>query len=152
MQISNSTIAFNVSDTGGGGVALYSETPLRSTIIAGNLGAKGTGDVLLLHPGGSVGSLTGDHNFIGDPGVAAVPADTIKGDPLLLPLSDNGGRTRTHALAAGSPAIDAGSNPLALDFDQRGEGFAREVGSSVDIGAYESGASGDSIFANGFDP
>ena len=34
-------------------------------------------------------------------------------DPLLAPLAFNGGTTRTHALIAGSLAIDAGSNPLA---------------------------------------
>ena len=32
-------------------------------------------------------------------------------DPLLGPLAFNGGSTRTHALLAGSPAIDTGSNP-----------------------------------------
>ena len=48
--------------------------------------------------------------------------------------------TRTHALLAGSPAIDAGSNPLGLANDQRGAGFLRVVGGVADMGAYESGA------------
>jgi hypothetical protein len=48
------------------------------------------------------------------------------------------------ALLAGSPAIDAGNNALAVDAsgaplvtDQRGPGFARINGFAVDIGAFE---------------
>ncbi|MCZ7645605.1 MAG: hypothetical protein M5U26_10015 [Planctomycetota bacterium] len=61
-------------------------------------------------------------------------------NPMLSPLADNGGPTLTHALQAGSLAIDAGSNPDALPFDQRGTGFDREVNSFADIGAFEFGA------------
>ncbi|MCG8653270.1 MAG: Ig-like domain-containing protein [Pirellulales bacterium] len=59
------------------------------------------------------------------------------GDPLLGPLANNGGPTATHALLAGSPAIDAGSNPLGFQFDQRGVGFERESGAATDVGAFE---------------
>ena len=68
--------------------------------------------------------------------------------PLLGPLADNGGPTETHALLAGSPAIDAGlevcTDPeglAALTTDQRG--VARpmdgdgEGTAACDIGAYE---------------
>jgi hypothetical protein len=56
--------------------------------------------------------------------------------------------------ASGSPAIDAGSNPLGLAFDQRGDGFPRENGGGVDIGAFEtpSDTLPDRIFESGFDP
>jgi hypothetical protein len=66
----------------------------------------------------------------------------------------NGGSTLTHALGEGSPAIDAGSNDAFLDFDQRGEGFARVVGTEADIGAFEVQPAGpvDEIFADGFEP
>lgn len=48
-------------------------------------------------------------------------------------LQDNGGGTATHALVAGSPALDAApSGPAA---DQRG--VARPQGTAFDIGAYE---------------
>jgi hypothetical protein len=40
-------------------------------------------------------------------------------------------------LLAGSPAINAGSNPLSLAFDQRGSGFPRVVGGTADMGAFE---------------
>ena len=61
-------------------------------------------------------------------------------DAKLGPLADNGGPTQTFALLAGSPAIDAGSNaliPAGVVTDQRGPGFARIVGRTVDIGAFE---------------
>ena len=61
-------------------------------------------------------------------------------DAKLGPLKDNGGPTQTFALLAGSPAINAGSNALIPDgvvTDQRGPGFARIVGGTVDIGAFE---------------
>jgi hypothetical protein len=59
-------------------------------------------------------------------------------DPLLGPLQDNLGLSRTHALSPGSPAINAGSNPLGLTTDQRGDGFPRVLGGAADMGAYES--------------
>jgi hypothetical protein len=43
----------------------------------------------------------------------------------------------THALAAGSPSINTGSNPALATSDQRG--FARTVGGTTDMGAFESG-------------
>ena len=58
-------------------------------------------------------------------------------DARLAPLANHGGPTATHGLLLGSAAIDAGSNPLGLASDQRGSGFARFVGSAVDIGAHE---------------
>jgi hypothetical protein len=60
-------------------------------------------------------------------------------DPKLGPLQDNGGPTPTMALLPGSPAIDAGSNPLGLTSDQRGYS-PRVVGPAADIGAFEVGA------------
>jgi hypothetical protein len=71
---------------------------------------------------------------------------------MLGPLQDNGGPTPTHALLAGSPAIDNGNDTAALDFDQRGIGFPRIAGGGADIGALEVQGGSDRIFANGFDP
>ncbi|HEX9918644.1 MAG TPA: choice-of-anchor Q domain-containing protein, partial [Pyrinomonadaceae bacterium] len=70
-------------------------------------------------------------------------------NPQLGPLASNGGPTQTHALLAGSPALDKGNNSLAVDAnnnplttDQRGSGrFADSNGTSagaiVDIGSFE---------------
>ena len=60
-------------------------------------------------------------------------------DPLLLPLTDNGGPTKTRAIAGASPAIDtSGSGATAKD--QRGAAaFDGDANGSVvrDVGAYE---------------
>ncbi|MEP7085623.1 MAG: choice-of-anchor Q domain-containing protein, partial [Betaproteobacteria bacterium] len=60
---------------------------------------------------------------------------------LVSPIANNGGTagTRTLALLAGSPAINAGGAVLgALITDQRGTGFSRVNGGTVDMGAFES--------------
>ena len=84
-------------------------------------GATGVGGA-----GNLIRTITGVTNF----------TDTLTGDPLLGSLQNNGGPTQTMALLAGSPAINAGSNPLvAGNTDQRGE--MRIVSGTVDIGAFE---------------
>ena len=146
----SSTVAENTSAGGGGGLRFrdYTLADLQSSIVASNTAASNAdldADETL--------AIYGADNLIdeADPDVD-LPADTLHGDPLLLPLGDNGGPTRTHALGDGSPAIDAGNNYFALDNDQRGSGFVRVSGDRADIGAYESaGAPPDRIFADGFD-
>jgi hypothetical protein len=90
--------------------------------------------------------VTSDHSIIGevDPAVtvaAGVGNKVGVADPMLGPLADNGGPTMTHALLAGSPAIDAGPNPVPTfvgnEFDQRGVGFARIAFGVADAGAFE---------------
>src|SRR5262249_6252103 len=66
-------------------------------------------------------------NLIGSHGGPIIPG--------LEPLADHGGLTQTMALMSGSPAIDRGSNPLSLAFDQRG--FSRVAGAFADMGAFE---------------
>ena len=72
-------------------------------------------------------------------------------DPLLGALANNGGHTDTRALLTGSPAIDAGNDCVLTDScstfprnglssDQRGR-YQRKVGTAVDVGAFEAGAS-----------
>ena len=143
-----STIADNTTDGAGGGLRFrdYTIADVQSTIVAGNVAASNA-DL------DAVESLAiyGADNLIdvADPDVA-LPADTLHGDPQLEPLADNGGPTRTHALAAGSPAIDAGNNYFDDTFDQRGDGFIRVANGRADIGAFEV-QPGDRIFADGFD-
>jgi hypothetical protein len=79
------------------------------------------------------------HNLIsnrsGGSGYSAT--DLLDVDPGLGPLQDNGGPTVTHALLAGSPALNAG-NPNQLGVpDQRG--VVRTGG--VNVGAYQASAS-----------
>lgn len=74
--------------------------------------------------------------------------DLIDTDPLLGPLTNNGGSVETHALLEGSPAIDAGTETGAPAADARG--FARPADGNndgtakTDIGALEVGC-GDGV-------
>jgi hypothetical protein len=148
VTLTNVTLTANRANSSGGGLEVYSYSfvfpVLHNTLIAGNFGgATGT------TPDDVSGSLDpgGDYNLIGDGtnmtglsngvngnqvGSAAAPID-----PLLGPLQDNGGPTLTHALLSGSPAIDAGNNAYATDWDQRGPGYPRIVNGIIDIGAFE---------------
>ncbi len=56
-------------------------------------------------------------------------------NPQLGPLQDNGGPTPTMALAATSPAVDAGDDSSCPATDQRG--ISRPQGPHCDIGAFE---------------
>jgi CSLREA domain-containing protein len=141
--IRNSTVAFNTansdnspSNNSGGGLFVISTAAvlLQSTIVADNaVIAPGT------NPDVS-GSVTATNSLVestaGATFLAGSANDILGADPLLGPLAFNGGPTQTHALLAGSPAINHGANP-ALGSDQRGPGFARVAGGAADIGAFE---------------
>jgi hypothetical protein len=148
IKLQNNTVAFNVAGGGGGGGVIVdgTNTELESNIIADNspTGPAGAADF----DGSSI--VTGANNLIKIAGsMITVPPDTITQDPQLGPLVPNGGETRTHAIGATSPAFDAGNNTAGQTYDQRGPGFAREVGASADIGAYE--LDPDIILVDGFD-
>ncbi len=124
---------------GGGGIYVHGSSDqgmnLKNNIVAGNSAGKGS-DVY--------GVVTSDgFNVIGDSsdGIGYTSTDLLNVDPLLGPLADNGGPTLTMALLPGSPAIDAGDNTDAPEFDQRGPGFPRIVNGTIDIGAFEVQAS-----------
>lgn len=133
----NSALLTNVTITGnsaytccsylnGQGVVSTGGVTVRNSIIAGN-GNAGMPDVTgdftsqghniigVAKAGdssGGNGDQTGFTNGVsGDKvGTAASPID-----PKLGPLADNGGPTKTNALLAGSPALDAGDNSRAKD-------------------------------------
>ena len=113
---------------------VFSETSSIGTIIAGNQGTD-------VGPGSTVDS---DHSLFGTVAAGTTVHDLggtqIGANPMLGPLTNNGGPTATHALLAGSPAIDASTNPVASfqgnEFDQRGPDFLRVV-NVADIGAFE---------------
>ena len=159
--LANSTVAFNSSALGGGVMFRLADIPydlrvgklaLQSSIIAGNIIGTGAPYAPDLATDGIL-TVTGANNLVMAADAAIVlPGDTLNADPLLLALADNGGLTRTHALGAGSPALDAGNNAFGFDFDQRGEGFPRVAGVAADIGAFEAQPVVDNIFRDGFDP
>ena len=180
MSLISSTVSGNEAGGAGGGVfvADTSTNPnftITNSIIAGNLQnvtgpGVGAPNDLVVDPD-SV--LTINHNVIGvadNLGVITGNTGNLTGtatdplDPLLGPLADNGGPTRTHALLPGSPAIDAGDNGLLppdnldqdgdndtvepIPLDQRGLGRVVDLpgvanatagldNAGLDIGAFE---------------
>jgi len=148
--ISNSTIALNSAQQSyGGGIQSAANVNMVSSIVARNRNDSGANADIVLASGKT---LSGSNNLVMS--IASFPPGVIVSalDPKLAPLGNHGGLTRTHALLAGSPAIDAGGNSRAFATDQRGTGFAREVPTGMpDIGAYERQLVDDEIFGNGFD-
>ena len=126
----NSTFSDNSADAAGGGLynADSGTLELINTILANsgtatdcaNLGVLATNTANLVE------------NDLDCPG-------SVTNDPNLDPLTHNGGPTLTMALRADSPAVQAGNNAGAagLTTDQRGSGYPRVRGRTVDIGAYE---------------
>ncbi len=135
---------FDIGD--GGAVAPLSVTSQRTKDKGTNTPRNRPALTPSVSPALVLASAAAEYSVIGevDPAVTIVNGGGNKlgvADPKLGPLADNGGPTMTHALLAGSPAIDAGPNPVPTftgnQFDQRGTGFARIVGGLVDIGAFE---------------
>ncbi|MBI3241624.1 MAG: M4 family metallopeptidase [Chloroflexi bacterium] len=142
----NSTLANNAASWGGG-IYLYGPLKLQNSILAKNTALQGpdcydyslgpysmisTGYNLVGASACDIGTTTGDH--IGTPDN---PINLALG-----PLQDNGGPTPTHALLAGSLAIDSGnpttpgnSDIACLSTDQRG--VVRPQGPRCDMGAFE---------------
>ena len=155
-HVLNSTITNNQADAElnglgtGGGVYNVPAGPLNAsggifqfhnTILAGNFETLAFGDCS--------GTLTSHGNNVMQQVNCTVNGGGVTvADPVLGPLQNNGGPTLTHALRAGSPAIDGGNPDGCLDHlgallleDQRGlprpvdgngDGTAR-----CDIGAIE---------------
>jgi hypothetical protein len=135
LTLTNCTVSGNRADAGGGLYQAGGTATLRNTLVAGNQRGTGTADDIL-------GTVTANFCLVqatAGATFATGSGDNITGqDPLLGPLQNNGGPTSTHALLAGSPAIDKGSDalvPAGVTTDQRG--LARIVGSAVDIDAFE---------------
>jgi hypothetical protein len=117
VQITHCTITENKVKSGGGALWIRDVTSIENTIIAGN---RGGGDCVYGGEGGHLGTGSlglSRNNLIGDGSCGA----NISGDALLGPLADHGGPTWTHALLAGSHAIDAiPAASCTLSTDQRG--------------------------------
>jgi CSLREA domain-containing protein len=124
-----STFAGN-SASGG---ALSGTIQAQATILAH--GAQGTNcNGALISLGDNISD---DSTCFASPNVVH---DRINTDPLLGPLASNGGPTQTHALLAGSPAIDGVTNNACPPPNTDQRGFLRPSGAHCDTGAYEAGA------------
>jgi len=156
--IVNSTVSGNTSTGTNGGGGVYKNfsgnVTLTNVTITGNSASVGGG----IRNNNAVGAITllntivanspSGGNCAGNPVTSAgnnlssdgtcplgAAGDLNNTNPQLGPLANNGGPTQTHALLAGSPAIDAGSNTGCPATDQRG--VARPQGPACDMGAFE---------------
>jgi len=151
--LNNATITDNEGgrsgrSTGAGGIQITSEatTVVKNSVIADNVIRESGG----VFPSDCFGSLTGDskYNLIGNTDGCIIPSFVftfiLNADPILGPLTFNGGPTRTHLPLSGSPLTGAGypftpGGPAAdacQGSDQRG--VPRPQGEALcDIGAVE---------------
>jgi len=152
LDIVNSTITQNTAAGHGGGIQITNNptVTLFNTILAGNTAGFSTS----LDGFGRLDGNGSSYNLIGTLWDTTGFTNGVDGnqlnvaDPGLALLGDYGGPTQTHALLAASPAIDAGSDSVALVYglleDQREKTrFADgDLGNflSSDIGAFELGA------------
>jgi len=111
LNLTGSTVSGNTSAGGGGGIYNYgrccgsfvpSTVNVGATIVAGNYGGN-CADVL------GVGIIDQGYNLTDDHTGAACrftqPSDKVNVDPLLSPLQNNGGPTKTLLPALNSPAV-----------------------------------------------
>ncbi len=147
LTVTGSTISGNSAYIDGGGIWANTLSPVLShSIVAGNTGFAAPNDILSPVAAASAYNLigvntglTGISNGTNGNQIGAAGSPII---PLIGPLANNGGMTKTHALLAGSPAINAGDPGFVgpPNYDQRGVAFSRIVGGRIDVGAFEFGA------------
>jgi len=159
-QLTNVTLSGNVAADRGGGIKNEpgGTVTLTNVTLTGNSATQGgaidnfgtalvSNTILANSPSG--GNCTGalitslGHNLeSADNCFLTTPGDLNNTNPLLGGLLlDSGGFTFTHALQAGSPAIDAGDNAICPPTDQRGAPRPTDGNNDgafgCDIGAYE---------------
>ena len=170
LELNHTTVIGNTAGLGGGAVIAskydltndvsYSSSfyhlTLNNSLVAGNTGTS-AGPDLYQHSSSLAKFTLQGRNFVGNLSGTEYsqsrPTDLLTytegqqlsdlvetggtGTPTFV---DNGGPTRTIALVAGSPAINAGVNaslPGTEPFDQRGAGYYRISGGTIDLGAFE---------------
>lgn len=119
--LQNNTIVGN----SGGVRAVAGTLGLRNNIITGN----GSADLSV-----GTGTFAGDRNIV-QTGPLGGLTNTINADPLVGPLTNNGGPTLTMRPSPASPALDAGIALPLVTTDQRG--IARPQFAGTDIGSLE---------------
>ena len=146
--IRSCTVVENTALVDGGGdpgdPAATNPTRMTNTIVAldsaAGIGRDVSGDIASFGSnliGDSTGS-TGFDDITDFFGSSAAPLD-----PLIGPLANNGGLTKTHALLPGSFAIDRGNDANVPAGTHDGAGFPRQKPGTalgfprIDIGAFE---------------
>jgi len=152
--VTNCTISGNSTRSSGGGILNVGPATVTNGTISGNSagyagGIFNNGTATLRNTLVANSTSGGEciDNGIFDADTYSIDSDGSCGGATtktsaqinLGPLASNGGPTWTMALGAGSAAIGAGNNAYAtgLLYDQRGLGFDRISGGTVDVGAFE---------------
>lgn len=126
----NSTIVENQSPAPAEGANVLSsyrgQVSFVNSIIGTSNGAPNCAGTPLSH----------GHNIASDASCGLTRASDLPNvAPQLLALADNGGPTRTYALASGSPAVSKGDSATCSGIDQRY--YARPAGAPCDLGAFQ---------------
>jgi CSLREA domain-containing protein len=165
VSITNSTFNGNGSPTGIGGAILIVEdgnVSLLNDTLSGDIATPQTGgaeihategqqlNIVNTIVGPAAAGLEGSECFLdisqtsesnidagNSCGFEASDGSLNETNPMLEPLAENGGPTKTMALKATSPAISAGSKAACPAIDQRGVTRPQPGDASCDIGAYE---------------
>lgn len=155
LAITNSTISENTAMADGGGLwnsgpgtlthVTITANQLQSVALGAAIRHAGPGALTLassIVQGSCAGPLeSGGANVADATCVLAGAGDVVAANPLLGPLTDNGGHTPTHALLAGSPALSRVPARTCAAADQRD--VLRPLGNGCDAGAFESALMGE---------
>ncbi len=137
VDMTNTTVVENVSPSyAPAAVFVGTFGPGSATLnLANSIVANNVTEGCFLAPfgAGAVAINSLGNNVFTDGTCFPVGSDQIVVDPGVDSLADNGGPTLTHALLAGSPAIDAGDNAFCPATDQRG--ITRD--GACDVGSFE---------------
>lgn len=161
-SIINSTIAYNIANTSGGGLYNNNDTLILTNVtiayneandIGGGIynlaGSIDIGNTIVannnaLTDGDTSGNFNSQgNNLIGNPGNANgfIGSDITNVDPMLGLLGNYGGPTLTIPLSQGSPALGGGNLSLLPPgeqlTDQRGPPYVRVFNGQLDIGSFE---------------
>lgn len=139
VTVQSSTLTENRADQGGRQIFSLADVEAATlTINASILGQSDAdfSDLVAAAANGGTSTATGGTNLIR----SAAGFDgtlTLNADPLLGPLANNGGPTKTHLPQEGSPVLDVGVDSNGQATDQRGAGFARTSNRKADLGSVE---------------
>jgi hypothetical protein len=134
LTMTHSTLSGNSAEDESGGILSNNGT----ATVTNSLFVKGT-------DGPNCGGFSMDASNLVDDATCGSATQKTTAEITLDPiLADNGGPTFTHALLAGSHAIDFNAEPCAVATDQRG--VARPQGAACDTGAYEAESGGPLIY------
>ena len=157
-DVNNTTISGNIASNSGGGIYFgnftVSELNLTNMTIAYNKAISGANtyngngkinivNSIISNPlvgencYGNINTLGSNISSDNSCSFDTSLYDMLMTDPLLFPLADNGGSTKTHALDQNSKAIDQGDNSFCSESFALDQRYYYRTDGFCDIGAFE---------------